>query len=197
MRICHASILALCTALAFNCSSPADPARHAAKGDLVKGSYIAYQDSLVDCWNIMISDDNHKIIAMQNLLQELMATSGGNAEQLERFAEQLDQLRRIRYTQNSMANSDVIEEYDFATTSLVQELVALAESRTDFGHNLNLQKLVDEIRLADERVNNYRAEYDEIVSKYNHFIALNKPYLRDISRDSLKQKHLFQMVSVE
>ena len=96
-----------------------------------------------------------------------------------------------------MANSDVIEEYDFATTSLVQELVALAESRTDFGHNLTLQKLVDEIRLADERVNNYRAEYDEIVSKYNQFIAMNKPYLRDVNRDSLKQKHLFQMVSVE
>ena len=197
MRTCIVSFLALCSALAFNCSGPSDGAKSVSKDDVVKNYYEAYQDSLVECWNIMISDDNHKIVAMRNLLQELKSTTGEDHEQLERFEEQLDQLTRLRYTQKSMANSDVIEEYDFATTSLVQELISLAESKTDFGHNVTLQKLVDDIRLADERVNNYRAEYDEIVSKYNHFVAMNKPYLTGISRDSLKQKHLFQMVSVE
>jgi len=197
MRICLVSFLVLCSALAFKCSGPPDGAKRVSRGDLVKDSYAAYQDSLVECWNTMISDDNHKIVAMSNLLQELIATTGDDHEQLERFEERLDQLSRLRYTQKSMANSDVIEEYDFATTSLVQELISLAESKIDFGHNITLQKLVDDIRLADERVNNYRAEYDEIVSKYNNFIAMNKSYLTGVSRDSLKQKHLFQMVSVE
>jgi hypothetical protein len=197
MRICLVSFVVVCSALAFNCSGPSDSANRFSTGDMVKNSYAAYQDSLVQCWNTMISDDNHKIVAMRNLLQELMTDPGENHEQLKRFQERLDQLTRLRYTQKSMANSDVIEEYDFATTSIVQELISLAESKTTFGHDITLQKLVDDIRLADERVNNYRAEYDEIVSKYNNFIAMNRSYLTDVSRDSLKQKHLFQMVSAE
>lgn len=165
--------------------------------DYVTDNYLAYQDSLLQSWNVMINDDNQKIKAMNNLIHELGITSAEDGEQLARFEEQLDQLTRLRYTQRSMGNSDVIEEYDFASTTLVRELITLAESRTEFTYNTTLQKLVEEIRLADERVNNYREDYDFIVMKYNGFLEQNKNYLREIDRDSLQKKHLFQMVAAE
>lgn len=163
----------------------------------VQDSIMAYQDSIVQSWNIMISDDNQKINAMQTLLHELESTSVSDREQLERFGQQLEQLSRLRYTQKSMSNADVIEEYDFASGTLVMELVSLAESCIEYNKNLLLQKLVDDILLADDRVNNYREDYDDIVANYNFFIDKNKSYLKQIKADSLRKRSLFQMVSVD
>ena len=59
---------------------------------------------------------------------------------------------------------------------------------------MTLQKLVEEIRVADQRVNLYREDYDAITSKYNSFLENNKSYLIEISqKDSLQFKPLFQM----
>lgn len=191
--------IAFCTCLLMSCGENQNRTLSASfsKEDYVTDSYLAYQDSLLQSWNVMINDDNQKIKAMKNLIHELLITSAEDGEQLARFEEQLDQLTRLRYTQRSMGNSDVIEEYDFASTTLVRELITLAESRTEFAYNTTLQKLVEEIRLADERVNNYREDYDFIVMKYNGFIEQNKTYLREIDSDSLQKKHLFQMVAAE
>ncbi len=166
--------------------------------DSLTDRYLAYQDSMLQSWNIMINDDNQKIKSMHNLLHELSLTSADEREQLAIYRDQLDQLVRLRYTQKSMGNLDVIEEYDFASTTLVRELISLAESRRQFNYNTTLQKLVEDIRLADERVNNYREEYDLIAMKYNHFLERNKTMLKEINyNDSLELKHLFKMVSVE
>jgi hypothetical protein len=165
--------------------------------ELQQDSLVAYQDSLLQSWNIMIGDDNQKINAMQILLRELKSTDADDREQLERFEQQLEQLSRLRYTQTSMSNADVIEEYDFASGTLVMELISLAESRVEYNKSLVLQKLVDDILLADDRVNNYREDYDDIVADYNYFLDKNKPYLKEINADSLRRRSLFQMVSVD
>lgn len=168
------------------------------KGDSLTDHYLAYQDSMLEAWNIMINDDNQKIKSMHNLLHELLVTSTDEREQLMKYETQLDQLLRLRYTQNSMGNADVIEEYDFASTTLVRELISLAESETQFVYNSTLQKLVEDIRLADERVNNYREEYDMVVGRYNLFIDKNKHDLLELNHtDSLHKKHLFQVVSMD
>ena len=168
------------------------------KADSLTDCYLAYQDSMLQSWNIMINDDNQKIRAMHNLLHELLVTSADNQEQLRRYEEQLDQLVRLRYTQQSMGNSDVVEEYDFASATLVTELISLAESKSEFTYNTTLQKLVDDIRIADQRVANYREEYDIIVMKYNQFLERNTPYLTEISNhDTIQKRHLFRMVAAE
>ncbi|HTE33964.1 MAG TPA: LemA family protein [Chryseolinea sp.] len=200
MRIYLPGLLAFFCALSLlSCNSAYDSNADLSfsKEDSVTDHYLAYQDSLLLSWNVMINDDNQKLKAMHNLLHELMATSHEDHEELDSFEEQLDQLVRLRYTQKSMGNSDVIEEYDFATTTLVRELISMAESRTEFGYNQNLQRLVDDIRLADERVSNYREEYDDIVANYNSFVEHNRQYLKEVNIDSLEKRHLFQMVSVE
>ncbi len=199
MRTSFFCLICLCSALAqWSCRGKSDSFLNSfTKADSVTDSYLAFQDSLFQSWNIMINDDDQKIIAMHNLVHELIATSTDDRGKIQKFEEQLHQLVRIRYTQKSMGNSDVVEEYDFASVSLVRELISTAESKTEYRNSIILQKLVDDIRLAEERVNNYREDYDDLVWRYNYFIEENQSYLTEIDSDSLQKKHLFQMVSAE
>lgn len=168
------------------------------KADSLTDLYLSLQDSMLQSWNIMINDDNQKVKAMHNLLHELMVTSSDEDVQLDSYEKQLEYLIKLRYNQKSMADEDLIEEYDFATNVLVTELISQAESKAEFAYNTTLQKLVDEIRIADQRVNLYREEYDAITAKYNVFLEENRKYLNEISlTDSLEMKPLFQMTYEE
>jgi len=166
------------------------------RADSLTEHYLALQDSMLRAWNIMIHDDNQKIKAMHNLLHELMVSNPDQRETLATYEERLNQLTRMRYTQKSLANNDVVEEYDFASNSIISELISLAESQTEFAYNTTIQKLVDEIRSADQRVNNYRTDYDSIVIVYNRFVNKNRNELKDIVQSStLETKPMFQMVA--
>jgi hypothetical protein len=146
----------------------------------------------------MINDDNQKIKAMHNLLHELMVSNPDQKDDFGSFEDRLEQLSHLRYNQKSIANADIVEEYDFASTSLVTELLSLAESQKEFEYNTTLQTLAEEIKMADERVANYRADYDAIVSAYNTFIEKNKNFLTEVDLKTIPEKKpLFQMVSEE
>src|SRR5688500_11517767 len=130
---------------------------------------------------------------MNNLMHELMVTSIGDNE-LHAYEDQLDHLVELRYDQQSMGDEDLIEEYDFASNLLVTELITQAESKTEFAYNPTLQRLVEEIRVADQRVTLYREEYDAITVKYNTFLEKNRNYVSEITqKDSITLRPLFQM----
>ena len=172
MRV--SGILFFCAGIVLvNCGKKAEITHPTfTKADSLTDLYLSLQDSVLQSWNVMINDDNQKIKAMHNLLHELMITSN----------------------QKSMANEDLIEEYDFASNLLVTELITQAESKTEFAYNTTLQKLVEEIRVADQRVNLYREEYDAITFKYNTFLERNRNYLSEITqKDSIELRPLFQM----
>lgn len=166
------------------------------KLDSLTETYLDLKDSMLETWNAMINDDNQKIKAMQNVLHELRVSNPSQHEELEDYQNRLNHLRESRYNQKSMANTQLVEEYDFASNSLVSDLISMAESQKQFAYNSTLQKLVEIIRTADQRVNNYRHEYDSIAREYNHFIDENKVSLKEIDEDSfLEKRPLFQMVA--
>ena len=189
-------VITCCGAVLLNCSSKPQSSEETAftKQDSVTDTYLAYQDSILWAWNVMINDDNQKIKAMHNLLHELNVTNPDDKEAFQQFEERLEQLSALRYNQKSIANADVVEEYDFASSSLVSELIAFAEGQGEFAYNTTLQNLAEEIKMADERVANYRADYDAIVTGYNRFLERNQTYLTDLT-DTPEKKPLFQMVS--
>lgn len=196
MRIRLSGIFFSCLGvLVMNCGKNTDADQTTfTRADSLTDLYLYLQDSMLQSWNIMINDDNQKIKAMHDLLHELMITAPQNSYQLNVYEEQLDHLSQLRYNRTSMADEDLIEEYDFASNLLVSELISLAESKTEFAYSAALQRLVENIRIADQRVNNYRAEYDAITTKYNAFLESNKYYLKEFSlTDSLEMKPLFQM----
>lgn len=180
----------------LNCTSKPQSPEHTAftKQDSVTDTYLAYQDSILWAWNVMINDDNQKIKAMHHLLHELKVTNPDGKEAFQQFEERLELLNTLRYDQKSIANAEVVEEYDVASTSLVSELLAFAEGQNEFAYNTTLQNLAEEIKMADERVGNYRADYDAIVTGYNRFLERNKNYLTELT-DTPEKKPLFQMVS--
>lgn len=187
------SVLALC-----NCGKKTETHRQSnfTKADSVMDSYLWLQDSIHDVWNVMINDDNKKIAAMRHLLHELEVSNAAEPEVIKSYEQRLDQLVAQRYNQKSMANADIIEEYDFASNLVVTELVSLAESRAEFTYNTTLQKLVDDILAADQRVNNYREQYDMIAEEFNSFLEKNKVHLKEIEEGAaLDKRPLFQMAS--
>jgi hypothetical protein len=164
------------------------------KLDSVTEQYLNLKDSMLEVWNAMINDDNQKLKAMHNLLHELKVSDPSKQAQYKSYDERLEQLVQSRYTQKSMQNENVIEEYDFASNSLVSELVTLAEAQKQFAYNTTMQKLVETIRTSDQRVDSYRMEYDRVASEYNQFIDRNRPMLKEIDQDTLlEKKPLFQM----
>jgi hypothetical protein len=161
------------------------------KVDSVTDSYLSLQDSVLRSWNIMIHDDNQKIKASRNLLHELQVTS--SKDSLGVYEEKLEHLKAMRYDQESMADPAVIEKYDLSSQQLTAELISIAEDRSEFGYNTTLQKLVNEVRIADQRMTLLRLEYDAITKKFNSFLQANKIYLTEISqKDSLELLPLFR-----
>lgn len=166
------------------------------RADSLTETYLALQDTMLQVWNTMIHDDNRKIRSMTHLLHELTISNPDKREELHHFEEQLDELAAMRYDQRSMSDAERVIEYDFASNILVIELISLAEAQREFAYNTTLQKLVDSIRAADQRVNNYRTEYDYVARRFNRFIARNRHTLEEINDDRVAERPLFQ-VAVE
>lgn len=168
------------------------------KTDSLTDLYLSLQDSLHKHWNLMINDDNLKLNAMHSLLHELMVTHPESMEEYARFEERLEQLSRMRYTQKSMINEHVVQEYDFASNALIIELISAAESTKEYSYNSTMQKLVDHILTADQNMSHYRVAYDSIVSAFNLFIDENRERLAESDQDlAVDKKPLFQMTSGE
>lgn len=161
------------------------------KADSLTDSYLSLQDSVLRSWNIMIYNDNQKIKAMRNLLHELQVTSSDDS--LNFYEEKLGYLKEMRYDKESMADHRVIEDYDRLSQQLTSGLINIAETRSEFKYNTTLQKLVQEIRIADQRGSLYQSEYDAITKKLNSFLEVNKNYLSEINpEDSLALRPLFK-----
>lgn len=164
------------------------------KEDSLTECYLLLQDSMLQTWNLMMNDDNQKLKAMKNLLHEMAVGKQAEEHELSSLEQRFEQLARIRFTQRTMANTDVIEEYDFASRALVVELLALANSAPNFEQNTTLQSLTESINLADQRVLTYRNDYDEIVKRYNTFLMSNKELIKSIDKNcSLEEKPIFGM----
>ncbi len=166
------------------------------KIDSLTETYLMLQDSMLQSWNIMAKDENEKIRAMHSLLHTLLASQRNDKDLLVSLEQRLNQLERIRFTQKSMANPHVVEEYDFSSNSLISEIISLAESDPGFSKNTALQNMVDRIRIADQRVNLYRSDYDAATAEFNLFLEKNKDDLKEIDENATPQKRpLFQMAS--
>jgi vesicle coat complex subunit len=182
--------------LFLRCDSKKQDGTSFTRIDSLTDMYLVLQDSLLDTWNLMIKDDNQKIKAMKSLLHELEVGGQFSLEELYSLEQRIDQLIKIRYTPKTMWNADVVEEYDFASNSLVTELISLAESHSAFSYNKVMQQLVEDIRAADLRVEHYRTEYDVLAMTYNSFLEDYHDVLKEIDETgSPGKKPLFQMTS--
>jgi hypothetical protein len=166
------------------------------KADSLTETYLVLQDSLLQSWNVMIKDEDEKNKAMHQLIHLLLASPEFEKDGLVSLEQRLEQLERIRFSQKTISNPDVVEEYDFASNSLISELLSQIEASSNLHENSQLQYLVDKIKISDQRVALYRSEYDSVASAYNLFLEEYKTYLQEIDLNINQEKRpLFQMAS--
>jgi len=164
--------------------------------DSLTETYLNLQDSLLITWNVMVKDENEKLQSLHDLLNNMATASLFDKSQLTTLEQRLEQVELIRFNQKTMFNQHVVEEYDFASNSLISEIVSLAETNSSFVQKEELKYLIEYIKIADQRVNFYRSDYDLIAKRYNLFIEKNKEQMKEIDGNSANDKRpLFQMAS--
>jgi hypothetical protein len=180
------------TALCISCIKRENESSRAifTRIDSLTEAYLILQDSMLHTWNVMMKDENEKLDKVSDLLQELTSLPHADLSQIESLKQRLEQLKRIRFTQKSMTNQHVVEEYDFASNSLISEIISIAESDPSFAQQARLQELTDWVKSADQRVPIYREEYDSVVNSFNHFLEKAKPYLQEIDAKNDGQKKM-------
>ena len=189
--ICSVIALASCTI------RTAVPETHNyTKIDSLTDTYLNLQDSLLITWNVMLKDENEKLRSMHELLHNMTMSNAFDKNQLMALEQRLEQVELIRFNQKTMSNQYVVEEYDFASNSLITEILSLAATNSAFIQKKELQSLIDYIKVSDQRVNFYRSDYDFIALKFNQFVEKNKDHIKEIDQDSSNNKRpLFQMAS--
>jgi hypothetical protein len=191
------SLLFLCTIFSCRERTPTAIAEvQFTKEDSLTDRYLILQDSLLQAWNLLVNDDNQKLKDAHHLLHELSKGKQAEEQILAVLSHRLEQLQRIRFTQKTMANPDVIEEYDFASASLLTELLTLASTSPHYEQNPVLQSLVTDIRMAEERIGLLRENYDHAAHRYNGFLQHHRAIMKSIDENcTLERKAIFEMAS--
>jgi len=159
---------------------------HFSRTDSLTDIYLVLQDSLLQSWNRVISHELDRKETLSEMVDQLLHSTIIDVEQKKVYDANLDQIERIRFTQKSMNDRHVIEEYDKACAELARQLSALSETSSE------LQSSLSDL----ESLNLYNAQqrqyYDSVASQYNSFIKLNWSDLKELgSSVQLEQKPLF------
>jgi hypothetical protein len=197
VKICSFLVLAVGATTLISCghSTSSNERTTFTREDSLTETYLSLQDTLLHSWNLLIKDEQEKMDAVNATIHQLKQLSLPNPSQLTSVAGRFEQLKSLHITQKSLSNQYVVEEYDFATNSLISEILFLSESNVDLLQNKELTHLIDKIKSADERTSVYRLSYDSIANEFNAFLEKNQSTLKDINNGKLEKKPLFSAVS--
>lgn len=174
--------LAIMAFIACACSSSNTIHEHAnstrfTKADSVTDIYLLLNDSVLQSWNRIVGNEIDKTRTLQEIITDLDNASLLSEEARESFQIRVDQLEKIRFTQESISDPQNVEDYDLAFQSLVADLTKVTKENASsmFG---NLQKNTLLRRLS----------YDSLARTFNMFLEENRSVLKDLELD---EKPLF------
>jgi hypothetical protein len=159
---------------------------HFSRTDSLTDVYLLLQDSLLQSWNRALKFELDRKEALGLMIEELANAAVIDDQQASAYNTRLEQIERTRFTQKSMTDPHVIEEYDKAFDELVRNITALSLAT---GH---LQATVDELESLNLYNTRQRHYYDSIASQFNIFIEANWADLKELGTSvQLEQKPLF------
>ncbi|MCC3153108.1 hypothetical protein Q3A66_10095 [Hymenobacter sp. BT770] len=186
-------ILTGCAASCKRASSEAvvlNPASAAA----VKSQFDVLRDSVNVKWNTMTASDDQRIGVTRMLLHELKGRPGMDAAKLKGLESANAKLKTRRYSQQTMASSDLIDQYDTAQDSLMRALMPVAAPNgtapTEAARNY-----VEGLQQLDAGVIGYRVKYDQAARQYNDYLKLHQAELQSLGGKyaELKPLPLFEL----
>ncbi len=142
----------------------------------------------------MIQDDDDKLDNMKRILQEVEFSGDYNRLKLDSLNKDIDKLTAIRYDQQTMSDSDLINLYDSMTTQVMGEVTVFTTRLSQFDQYPLMGELIQEVFEADDRVLRYRIEYDRSAKEYNAFIESHESELHLVAKQKVLQpKALFEL----
>lgn len=163
-------ILGLTTIVAYLISC--EPKKASVVGDDADSLMIKYRallDSVDTNWNIMIADDDDKHVLMKRLLLEVSYTNNYDKARFEELTALVDQLQPMRYSQSTMSDSDLIDQYDSATWDLTDQIIQFAREHPRYADYPLMEELIDDINAKNNYVLMHRIHYDTWVKELNAF----------------------------
>ena len=125
-------------------------------------------------WNLMMKSDDSKLDDMNRLAEELLLIENCDSASLIQAREQILDLRKIRYTKETLGEPGLIDRYDSLTTAAIGLLRAEISRNEKAGHYQLIEQLKSEIITADDSVLFYRKGYDSFASMLNEEMQKNK-----------------------
>ncbi|MGY3090463.1 hypothetical protein ACVWYF_003518 [Hymenobacter sp. UYAg731] len=156
-------------------TAASDPASAAA----AKAQFDVLRDSVDIKWRNMTESDDQKIGITRLLLRELKGQPGISATQLQDLDRANTHLKARRYTQQTMASSDLIDQYDTAQDSLLKAVYPVAAPNGN-APTENARNFVEGIQQLDAGVVAFRVQYDRAVHQYNDYLKLHRAELESL-----------------
>lgn len=162
--------------------------------DSLKTVFQDINTQLEAAWNTMIQDDDDKLSNLTRLLQEVEYSGDYNRLKLDSLKKDIDQLAAVRYDQQTMSDSDLINLYDSMTTQAMGEVTVFTTRLSQFDQYPLMGQLLQEVFEADDRILRFRIEYDRAAKQYNSFIEEHEPDLPLVAKQKvLQSKPLFEL----
>ena len=145
-------------------------------------------------WKEMMQDDDDKLDNMRRILQEVEYSGDYNRLKLDSLKQGIEDLASVRYNQQSMSDSDLINLYDSLSTRIMGEVTGFTTALSHFEQYPIMGQLLQEVFEADDRVLRYRIEYDRSAKQYNSFIEEHEPDMQLVAKQKVLQpKPLFEL----
>lgn len=156
--------------------------------DSLTETYLHLHDTVLFTWNGILRDEQQKIAILGELIGRMESSRIFDEPTLSSLRTRLEQLERIHFTSKTLANPDVVDEYDFASSSLIVELTSLFEAHAALLNRPDWQQLIDEVKTVDMRSSLARDTYDTLAWQLNSFIEEHLDLMPDIAPQSGLQK---------
>lgn len=170
-------------AIACACSTSNSIHEHTStfsKADSLTDVYLVLSDSVLQSWNRIVSTEMDKTRTLQEVINDLDAAALLTDELRESFQVRMEQIEKIRFTQETVSDPQIVEDYDLAFDALVNDIEKLTKDNGEF-------KFLQEHSIIN------RLSYDSLARSFNQFVQKNKSMLKDIDTDNteLETKPLF------
>lgn len=170
MKKLSIALLALIAVTACDSSPKTSPEEQAK----LRQNYDSLYEAVNQNWKVMMDDDDEKLFYMKRLLDEISYTNDFDSVLVDSLRSGISTLKSSRYDSMSMADSEVIDQYDAATAGLSQAITSLAQNHPEYSRYPLMEELIFDIMEANDRILLHRIRYDQAARGYNTFVEGNK-----------------------
>lgn len=180
----------------FNCKQT----REGKKVSRVKLDSIAYEvtvleDSIQNSWQVMTKNEEEMFFNIKRLLQEIEYIPGHDPLPLDTLKKANEATQAMRYNQETMRESALIDRYDEAVSNLVNNARKYSNTVKGIERHQVAVQLLEEIPQQYQKIYLNRVHYDFHIEDYNKLVEKNKKRLEKYNPKyaSLESKPMFRL----